>query len=142
MSSSLTSALFSRKIEGAVLFTYENERPLQGVAGEFDWIFSGGISWWLKRNTVTGQAGEVVLIPMEKNNHRYPLLLVGMGASKGPGHRARPDASALATARRCLSKLGVKSWGVSRRDFGGALDSQIEKDLKGPAWEGTLWIAE
>jgi len=59
-------ALFGDQIQGVVVLCYENERPLQGLAGLLDWRFRGELSRAIQRGVLTGKSGECVYLPIRK----------------------------------------------------------------------------
>jgi hypothetical protein len=130
-------ALFEGKIQGLVVSVYENERPLQGLAGLMDWRFHGLISRCIREGKLSGRAGEIAYFPIKKADRVYHLIAAGAGHV--PADRARgplpPDS--LKALHKNLLSLNLSSIGVSRRDFGDAEDSYFTKGLKG----APLWIA-
>ncbi|MBX3184798.1 MAG: leucyl aminopeptidase [Polyangiaceae bacterium] len=61
----------------------QGERPPGGVAGLIDWRFSGKLSRLLLRGFVTGELGEVVLLPGRPKLPFDKLLFFGLGEAKG-----------------------------------------------------------
>src|SRR5436190_1879228 len=57
------SAGARRRVDLAVLPFFEDERPLQGLAGLVDWRIGGGLSALLRAGFCTGATGEAVLLP-------------------------------------------------------------------------------
>src|SRR6478609_4308938 len=82
-------ALFDGKIQGLVLTCYENERPLQGLAGLLDWRFEGALSRGVRAGLITGKPGECTYVPVAKGGRMFHLILAGGGhlvSEKKRGH--------------------------------------------------------
>lgn len=58
---------------------FEDERPLQGLAGLLDWRSHGGLSDLVRTGWCTGSAGESVLLPWRGGMPIRRLVLVGFG---------------------------------------------------------------
>ena len=68
-------------IDLAVLPYFEDERPLQGLAGLVDWRTSGRLSSLIREGFCTGRAGEAVLMPGRRTLPMRRLVLLGLGPS-------------------------------------------------------------
>ena len=112
-------ALFSGAVKGLVAACSTNERPLQGLAGRIDWSFQGALSQFIRTGSITGESGELVYIPIRKPGRTFHFLLVGVGASEEPGHRAPLSKETLEKMRESLEQLGLESMGVSELDLPG-----------------------
>lgn len=80
------------RVDLVVLPCFEDERPLQGLAGLVDWRMSGRLSTLLRDGFFTGAAGEAVLLPGRQTLPMARLVLIGLG----PGaafDRARAEAT-------------------------------------------------
>ncbi len=130
-------ALFDGKLQGLVVTCYENERPLQGLAGLLDWRFQGVISHCVRAGVISGKAGECAYVPVTKQGKTYHLILAGCGRSASPGARAQLPMDTLRQLQKNLSSLRLQQVGVSRADFGGVGEDYFQKNLKGVP----LWIA-
>jgi Cytosol aminopeptidase family, N-terminal domain len=71
------------RVDLAVLPFFEDERPLQGLAGLVDWRTGGSLSALLRRGFCTGAAGEAVLLPGRPTVPMDRLVLLGLGPSRG-----------------------------------------------------------
>jgi hypothetical protein len=71
-----------RRVDLAVLPFFEDERPLQGLAGLVDWRIGGGLSALLRAGFCTGAAGEAVLLPGRRTLPMERLVLLGLGPSR------------------------------------------------------------
>lgn len=80
-----------RRVDLAVLPCFEDERPLQGLAGLVDWRTSGSLSMLLRSGFCTGAAGEAVLLPGGRELPMERIVLLGLGPS---GEFARAEAEA------------------------------------------------
>jgi hypothetical protein len=128
-------ALFEGRIEALVAACCENERPLQGLAGQMDWRFLGVISRYLREGAVTGREGECVYVPVSRPGKMFRILLAGAGRNEFAGNRgALPKGSIDALARN-VSLLRLTSIGVSPKDVGQAAFEELERRLEGVA----LW---
>lgn len=72
-----------RRVDLAVLPIFEDERPLQGLAGLVDWRTGGSLSVLLRSGFCTGAAGEAVLLPGRRTVPMERLVLLGLGPSRG-----------------------------------------------------------
>lgn len=72
-----------RRVDLAVLPFFEDERPLQGLAGLLDWRTGGSLSGLLRGGFCTGAAGEAVLLPGRPTMPMERLVLLGLGPSRG-----------------------------------------------------------
>src|SRR3989344_1576091 len=88
-------ALTSGELKGLVAVCFENERPLQGLAGLLDWRFQGALSEYLRAGIITGKVGECVYLPITKNNRNYHLLLIGGGRTKKVKKRTLPPPTSI-----------------------------------------------
>lgn len=62
---------------------FEDERPLRGSSGWVDWRLNGRLSHLIKGRRLTGQWGEVTLIPSQGRLMSKMILLFGLGKVKG-----------------------------------------------------------
>jgi len=124
-------ALFAGRLHGVVATFYENERPLQGLAGLLDWRFQGALSAYLRQGAVSGKAGECVYVPVAKNGRLFHLILVGGGRAPDWGTRNALTEESLAPLRKNLQSLKLDRMGVSRKDFGGGEDTWFNRAFKG-----------
>lgn len=76
-------ALDGLKSEALTLNVFEDERPLRGAAGLVDWRLCGRLSALAVRGRLTGQLGEVLLIPARPRLPFEKLLVFGAGPSAG-----------------------------------------------------------
>ena len=133
---SLESALFEKRILDTVVLTcYENERPLQGLAGIADWNFYGRISQYIRMGAFTGKIGECVFMPMRKNRFLYQILLIGAGSNSKPGERLPLDQKIIHILNKSIQGLKITKLGLSLSDFGlsdsDKAEGKAEKALKG-----------
>lgn len=66
----------------AVLPCFEDERPLQGLAGLVDWRTGGALSALLRDGFYTARAGEDLLWPGRRTLPMRRLVLLGLGRSE------------------------------------------------------------
>jgi hypothetical protein len=71
-----------RRVDLAVLTIFEDERPLQGLAGLCDWRLGGSLSALLRAGFCTGAAGETVLLPGRRTLPMERLVLLGLGPAR------------------------------------------------------------
>lgn len=71
-----------RRVDLAVLPFFEDERPLQGLAGLVDWRTGGSLSALLRAGFCRGVAGEAVLLPGRRTLPMERLVLLGLGPSR------------------------------------------------------------
>jgi hypothetical protein len=67
--------------------TFQDERPPHGVAGLVDWRLCGRLSRLIQSGFVTGQLGEVVLLPGKPQLAFDKLLFFGAGPRTDFGER-------------------------------------------------------
>lgn len=128
-------ALFESKVQGIVATCYENERPLQGLAGWLDWRFHGLLSYYLRTGTITGAAGECVYVPIRRNDMTFHLILAGGGQTPKPGKRLPLPDETWERLRRNLASLQLDRMAISPSDLGDLEEKLILKNLKGvPLW--------
>jgi hypothetical protein len=95
-------AIERTRVDLAVVFFFEAERPLRGDAGRADWRLCGRISRLIRADRINGCAGEALLTPSGGGLRAPWLLALGLG----PRDRFDPDAcralgrDAVARARR------------------------------------------
>jgi hypothetical protein len=80
-----------QRVDLAVLPCFEDERPLQGLAGLVDWRMGGHLSALIRTGLCTGSMGEQVLLPGRRTLPMERLVLLGLGASDA-FDRARAEA--------------------------------------------------
>ncbi len=132
-------ALFDGKILGIIATCYENERPLQGLAGLLDWRFQGAISNCLQAGVITGRPGECAYLPVIRGGRVYHLLLVGAGLLPDDhSRRKRPPKEAWVNLSKNLSSLRLERIGISCSDFGGVDVDYFKSKLEGLS----LWIVQ
>jgi len=71
-----------REVDLVVLPCFEDERPLQGLAGLIDWRLSGELSSLLREGFCTGVAGEALMLPGRRTLPMKRLVLLGLGSSR------------------------------------------------------------
>lgn len=71
-----------RRVSLGVLPIFEDERPLQGLAGLVDWRMGGSLSALLRSGFCTGAASEAVLLPGCRTLPVERLVLLGLGPSR------------------------------------------------------------
>lgn len=66
--------------ECTILFFYEDERPLKGMAGLADWRLCGSLSSFILDSNVDGHFGEILMFP-ERNRKLQAdrVLMIGLG---------------------------------------------------------------
>ena len=139
-------ALFEGRISGLVVACYEDERPLQGLAGILDWRFQGAFSRCLLSGALTGKAGECVYMPLTRpnvgsdgptgNERTYHLILAGAGKLDAGGKRGPLPQDTLDAVQKNLSSLKLPEMGISTSDLGNAAETFLLKTVKGIS----IWI--
>lgn len=131
--SDLYRALFDGQIEGVVVATYANERPLAGAAGKLDWFLRGALTAAIRRGALTGKAGECVYIPYSHQGRVLHVLTVGGGYSDEPGERKKIPSESMELLKKNILGLKLEKIGVSRSDLVGDLGRGESRE--------SLWIA-
>jgi hypothetical protein len=69
------------RLESEVLVAcvYEDARPAHGVAGLYDWRLCGRLSRLMQEQFLTGQVGEVLMLPGKPRTSFDKLVLFGAG---------------------------------------------------------------
>jgi hypothetical protein len=67
---------------------WTDARPMHGVAGLCDWRLAGGLSALLRQGFVSGNPGEVVMVPGKPRLTFDKLLFFGAGPREGFGEDA------------------------------------------------------
>jgi hypothetical protein len=130
---SLDQALNENKVDGIVAVIYENERPMQGLAGWVDWRFRGLVSRFIKTGAVTGRIAECVYVPFPGPDATTHLVLIGGGHLSRYGKRGLISDEAFSALRKNLVSLNIRTLGISQTEFGGLNADYLEKQLKGAA---------
>jgi hypothetical protein len=81
-----------------------------------DWRTRGAISRAIRAGAITGDAGEVAYLPVERHGRVLNILLVGAGPVTQTGQAPLPSES-IAALKRNLSTLGLRKVGLSRAEF-------------------------
>ncbi len=77
--SPVLSELDALEAEALACTVWQDARPCDGVAALCDWRFSGRLSRLMVRGTLTGELGEVMLVPGRPRISFEKLLLFGAG---------------------------------------------------------------
>lgn len=128
---SFDQALFANHLKGGVTLLFENERPLQGLAGLLDWRFQGALSQKLKSGFVTGKEGECTYLPIERNGTVYHLILLGGGPVSSFKKRKALPQSSWEILRKNLISLKLPKLGISLQDFENPPLHEFTKNLGG-----------
>ena len=70
------------RVDVGIVPCFEDERPLQGLAGYIDWRSCGMLSRLLRTGWCTGRAGESLLMPTRVGLPVERLVLIGLGPSR------------------------------------------------------------
>jgi hypothetical protein len=117
-------------VQAVLLGVPSDQRPLKGTAGHLDWRLKGMVSRFLKAGHITGQAGEIVLVPMLRGECRKTLIFLGHGKVSDQNLPSVKLAH-LARVREQLLKLKVSRVAVSASAFDGIRRGDIERELSG-----------
>lgn len=128
-----------RAVDLAVLPYFEDERPLQGLAGLVDWRTSGRISALIREGFCTGRAGETVLMPGRPTLPMRRLVLLGLGPS-APFDRAAAEATGqrlveLVEQLQAREAMIAMPGRVADRTVVEAVFDGLTRALMGPAYE-------
>lgn len=121
------TALFQRDVDGLVVLSYQNERPLQGLLGLLDWRFGGAFTDSIRLGALTGSAGEVLYHPIPKNGEIFHFIVVGAGKTSEPGERPEVNEKVIKPLIKNLKTLGLKKLGLSLKDFGKISASDVSR---------------
>ena len=123
--------LFTGQVQGLILSCFENERPLQGLAGKLDWRLRGMLSDFLRAGSITGKAGECCYVPVRWHERTLHLFLAGGGyLTEGMKRPELPPAS-WEKLKTNLKSLRVGSMAVSIADLGGIDAATVKARLTG-----------
>lgn len=131
-------AFLNGKTKVLLATCFQNERPLQGLAGRVDWKFGGEISNYLRKGVISGQEGECTYIPLRKNGQLYNLILLGCGLATIPGSRTDRMNVDVKGLKNNLKSLKLSPIAISRSDCDTNLIEILSKELKG----SDLWIVQ
>lgn len=122
---------------GATL--YQNERPLQGVAGLIDWHFPKILSDFIRNGSMSGRDGELVCVPVVYRERPIRILLLGNGSNSRPGDRPKVSDSSIKTLAEGALKLRIETLALSAADFGLKTKKDLESAFKGI---NIVWVGE
>jgi hypothetical protein len=71
------------RVDVGLVPCFEDERPLQGLAGYIDWRSCGMLSRLIRSGWCTGRQGESLLMPTRFGLPVERLVIVGLGSSRG-----------------------------------------------------------
>ena len=134
---STADSLFAGTVSGLIAAVTTDERPMRGLLGLLDWRFEGQISELFRKKFVTGAPGECTYIPVTRAGKTYHLVLLGIGSRKAPLSTLSHEA--LNSFSQNLKKLGVRSLGISRKDFGESFQT-LQSVLPAENQEGEVCI--
>jgi hypothetical protein len=106
-------------VELCVCTIWSDERPLRGFAGLLDWRLGGRLSALAKSGFVTGEAGEVLLVPGKPHVPFEKVLVLGLGTRSGFGDGA--FRRAVLHVARALEGLRVRRAVVELPGRGGGI---------------------
>ncbi len=129
-------ALFSGNLDGMIAICCENERPLQGLAGELDWRFDGSFSKFLRRGSFSGKSGECVYLPVRRAGRLYHIIFVGGGSVKHSGIRPKFSKKMIKDLSQNLKGLNISKLGISKSDFKDIESQDLTFDVDGVS----LWL--
>jgi leucyl aminopeptidase len=66
----------------ALIFAYQDIRPLKGQAGRLDWRMNGYLSHLIMKNKFSGKMGEALLMPSAGRVAAKEVLILGLGNSR------------------------------------------------------------
>jgi hypothetical protein len=107
------------RTELLVLGFFQDVRPVRGLAGEVDWIYSGIFSHLMKLQKLKGQRGEAMLLASESKLLTPKVLLVGLGPS--PSYNNSILLQVLQDIRNRLAALKVKRFAMEAIGIDGRL---------------------
>jgi hypothetical protein len=99
------------RFEAVVLACFSDERPLRGAAGLCDWRLCGRLSRWIARGRISGERGEVALLPVRDRLPFDKLLLFGLGSREDFSEAAFADVAA--RMLDALARLRLRTFVVS-----------------------------
>ncbi|MFQ5543074.1 MAG: M17 family peptidase N-terminal domain-containing protein [Nitrospiria bacterium] len=102
--------LFKLRTELLVVPYFEDVRPLGGLAGEIDWLYSGVLSRVLLQRRIVGKMGENLLYVTRGKLHTPLTILVGFGPLSSYGYSQFTKNAKM--IHRVLKDLGVHSCAI------------------------------
>ncbi len=130
----MTSAeqlLFQGEVDGLILSCFENERPLQGLAGKIDWQLRGQLSQFLRAGAISGKVGECCYVPVQWHDRILHLFLAGGGPMNSPDERPALPTESWERLKKNLSSLKLGPLAASKADLGGIEPAALKKRLSG-----------
>jgi hypothetical protein len=131
-------AVGQQKIDAILAAVFENERPLTHIGSRLDWLLKGQISELLLQKRVTGQSGELTLIPVDLLRQKTAILLVGCGKNRFAGDRPPLPTDTQKKLIISLRQLKLKNVGLSEKDFGLGPKSFLVGPHEGIEW---VWVS-
>lgn len=104
-----------------VLTAFTDDRPLRGLAGRVDWRLCGRLSSLMIREFLTGELGEVALVPMTDDRLQFDRLLI-----VGLGRRAEFDPTRFEAVCATIFKRAA---GIGIRDLAMAMPGRVGMDI-------------
>ena len=96
-----------RDVDSACLLIVEDERPIKGASGLFDWRLCGEVSRALQSGFFAGATSERLLIPSQGRVPVERVFVMGLGPAAGVSLVAFEHSVRM--ARDVLAKAGAKS---------------------------------
>jgi hypothetical protein len=129
-------------VELCVCSVWNDERPVLGFAGLIDWRLGGRLSTLLKSGFVTGELGEVLLMPGKPHVPFEKVLVFGLGARGAFGESTFREVILRMT--RALEGLRVRRAVVELPGrASGAIDPEsaitLTLECMGPSPEHDAW---
>ncbi|MBI1948284.1 MAG: hypothetical protein HYS27_21535 [Deltaproteobacteria bacterium] len=119
-------------VETVAIGLCSDVRPLAGGAGFIDWRMCGGLSELLRRGTITGKAGEQVLLPTNGMIPAGRILVFGWGPKSALLDNA---VARLAWMAQVLTRAGSHRIAVALPEPAGILVGLVEEHLRKPLGE-------
>lgn len=128
-----------RSVDVAVLPWFEDERPLQGLAGLVDWRMGGRLSTLVREGFCRGHAEESVLLPGHRTLPMRRLVLLGLGSSSSFDREAAESTGErvvdLLDRLRATDAIVAMPGRVGDRTLVEALFDGLTRALSGPTVE-------
>lgn len=68
-------------VRSFALMCFENEKPLRGQLGDWDWKLLGPFTRLLRNGVFQGTPGEYTYVPIQWNEESLHFLIVGRGSN-------------------------------------------------------------
>jgi len=126
--------LQSAEVDAFVVACFEDERPLLGAIGEFDWWLIQRFSNAIRSGVFSGSRFERVYMPMKLGRRQLHFLVLGQGTKDNAGRSVHNTKTCLKELHAFQQQFRFRKIGIFGTDH---WDESVVKTMEG---EFDLWI--